>query len=204
MISVVVSAPSGTGKTTIIKRLLELDDRFQFSISTTTRERRPDEKEGLHYYYISEESFLEKIRGKEFVEWARVYNNYYGTTKKEIDRIQSAGKIPIFDVDVQGARQLKCAIENAVFIFVLPPSLQDLRERLFTRNTDSPAQRELRLNNAVSELREYAMYDYIVVNKSIDDAIADIMAIVRAESRRTFRMEHIMNNWRGEIDNSTR
>ena len=84
MISVVVSAPSGTGKTTIIKRLLELDDRFQFSISTTTRERRPDEKEGLHYYYISEESFLEKIRENEFVEWARVYNNYYGTTKKEI------------------------------------------------------------------------------------------------------------------------
>jgi guanylate kinase len=193
--SIIVSAPSGAGKTTLIRRLLSDDDRFTFAISTTTRERRRDETGGKSYYFTSQEEFFEMIRRNEFLEWAVVHQNYYGTTKKEIDRIKAEGKIPIFDVDVQGARQLKGRIEDAVFIFIFPPSPSVLRERLSKRETETPDQKEIRLQNALKEMRDYRIYDYIIINDVIEDALSSFKAVLAAEMCRTQRMESRIKHW---------
>ncbi len=193
--SVIVSAPSGAGKTTLIRRLLAEDDRFGFSVSTTTRKCRKDELEGQSYYFLGQEEFFEKIRRDEFVEWAVVHQNYYGTTKKEIDRIQTSGKIPIFDVDVQGARQLKGKIDEAVFIFIFPPSPEVLRDRLSKRETETPEQKEIRLQNALNELRDYRIYDYIIINDVIGEALDKFKAIISAEMSKTRRMEFKIKHW---------
>lgn len=191
----VVSAPSGAGKTTLIKKLLATDDRFTFSVSTTTRPRRPGELDGQSYYFASVDEFRQKIEKNEFIEWAIVHRNYYGTTKKEVDRLGLMGKIPIFDVDVQGARQLKKKIEGSVFVFIVPPSLEVLRERLKKRETESREERDLRLENALQELGEYGLYDYIVVNDSLDRALRELQAIIAAEMCRTPRMSGFIKSW---------
>ena len=191
----VVSAPSGAGKTTLIKKLLATDERFTFSVSTTTRPRRPGELDGQSYYFTSVDEFRQKIEKNEFIEWAIVHRNYYGTTKKEVDRLGLMGKIPIFDVDVQGARQLKKKIEGSVFVFIVPPSLEVLRERLKKRETESREERDLRLENALQELGEYGHYDYIIVNDSLDRALRELQAIVAAEMCRTRRMAGFIKSW---------
>ena len=180
-ISVVISAPSGAGKSTIIDALLMDDERFEFSVSTTTRARRGSEVEGENYNYITEERFRKMIENNEFLEWALVHQNYYGTTKKEIDRIQATGRIPIFDVDIQGTMQLKKNLKSGVFIFIVPPSFSELEKRLTQRNTDSPEQISIRLENARQELKKYDLYDYLVVNDILDSAVGKIKSIVTAE-----------------------
>jgi len=180
-LAVVISAPSGSGKSTLIRRLLEVDKRFSFSISVTTRKPREGEIDGLQYKFVAESEFKESIARGEFVEWAVVHGNYYGTPKKEIDRIQRGGNIPVFDVDVQGARSLKSSLEGAVYIIIVPPSLRELEARLRKRKSDTEEQIRMRLKNAIGELREYRMYDYIVVNDRIDVALEQIQAIVTAE-----------------------
>jgi guanylate kinase len=194
-ITIVVSAPSGTGKSTIIGDLLSCDDRFTFVVSTTTRKIREGEAESVNYYYTSLEDFRNKIRNDEFLEWAIVHQNYYGTTKKEIDRISRIGRIPLFDVDVQGARNLKQKLSDAVYIFIIPPSYDILRERLSKRNTETEEQIGIRMQNAVDELKEFVHYDYIVVNDNVGKACGDIKAIIRAEickvSRNNERLEKI-------------
>lgn len=187
--SIVVSAPSGAGKTTIIKRLVALDDRFEFSVSTTTRPPRRSEEFARSYYFVGIEEFHEMVRRGEFIEWAEVHQNYYGTTKKEVDRIKSTGKIPIFDVDVQGARQLKGRIDDAVFIFIAPPSVDSLRERLVKRDTESTEQIELRLNNAIKELQDYVLYDYVIINDSVESSVENMRNIVGAETCRMHRVK---------------
>jgi guanylate kinase len=179
--SFVVSAPSGAGKTTLINMLLSVDDRFGFSISTTTRPVRPGEIEGKSYYFTDVAGFRAMIEEGAFVEWARVHGNYYGTAKKEIDRILNTGKIPIFDVDVQGARAMKNAVDGAAYIFIVPPSREVLELRLRNRKTDSEEQIQIRLRNAIRELKEYALYDYIVVNDDLDTALNQVRSIVTAE-----------------------
>ncbi len=184
-LSVVISAPSGAGKTTLINRLLSFDDRFEFSISTTTRPRRQGETGGKSYDFVGESEFKDMIARDAFMEWALVHGNYYGTTKKEIDRIRSDGKIPIFDVDVQGARNLKPGLDSAVYIFIVPPSREVLESRLRNRKTDSEEQIQIRLCNAIRELGEYAQYDYIVINDDLDVALNEIRSIVTAELCKT-------------------
>lgn len=188
-LSIVVSAPSGTGKTTLIYRLLKKVPELSFVTSTTTREKRINEEEGKNYYYVSGAEFEEMLENNEFLEWAKVHGNNYGTTKKEVDRIKDAGQIPVFDVDVQGARNLKSIMGGAVFIFIIPPSMEALRTRLRDRGTDSAEQIETRLNNAIAELEEYTMYDYMVVNEQIDLALSDLYSIIRSQMLTRAAME---------------
>ncbi|RPI93931.1 MAG: guanylate kinase, partial [Spirochaetales bacterium] len=121
--------------------------------------------------------------------WAEVHQNYYGTAKKEVDRIKSTGRIPIFDVDVQGARQLKGRIDDAVFIFIAPPSVDSLRERLVKRDTESTEQIELRLSNAIKELQDYVLYDYVIINDSVESSVGSMRSIVGAEMCRMHRVK---------------
>ena len=180
-ISIIVSAPSGCGKTTIIERLLSRDNSFEFVVSTTTRDKRKGETGGKNYYFISSKEFKDLIDRNELIEWSIVYENYYGITKKEFDRIQSAEKIPIFDVDVQGAVKLKDKLKNAVYIFIVPPSFEVLKERLIERKTDSKKSIEVRLQNVRNELKHVSFFDYVIVNDIIDTAVDDLSAIIRAE-----------------------
>ncbi len=191
-LSVVISAPSGAGKTTLINRLLSADDRFVFSISTTTRPKRAGETDGGSYYFVAESEFQELIKRDAFIEWARVHGNYYGTTKKEIDRICRAGKIPIFDVDVQGARTLQGKLDNAVYLFIVPPSREVLESRLRNRKTDSEEQIQIRMRNALREMKEYDLYDYIIVNDDLDVALNQLGSIVTAELCRKDKVSNII------------
>ncbi|HRS63450.1 MAG TPA: guanylate kinase [Spirochaetota bacterium] len=185
----VISAPSGAGKTTLITRLLRSDDRFMFSISTTTRKMRPGESHGVNYYFVSKEKFLEMIENDEFFEWAEVYGNYYGTSKKEIDRILKSGKFPLFDVDVQGSKILRKKLPDAVFIFIIPPSLNILKARLIGRQTESEEELDVRLKNAAKEINEYKNFDYVIVNTVLEESMTKLKAIVEAEICKTKNIE---------------
>ena len=187
-LSLIISAPSGAGKTTIIRRLMDENPLLAFSVSTTTRKMREGEIEGDSYYYTDHETFQRMVDAGEFVEWAKVHTNFYGTAKKEVDRIRAAGKIPVFDVDVQGARNLRDNIDDAVLIFILPPSVDSLVERLRHRNTESEEELAIRIDNAIRELREYRNYDYFVINDRLEEAIADTRSVIRAELLRRDRM----------------
>jgi guanylate kinase len=169
------------------------DARLAFSISTTTRPPRGAEKDGCEYYFRSREQFMEMVEKGEFLEWAEVHGNCYGSTKKEVDRIAAAGRIPIFDIDVQGAAQLKKTLPGAVFIFIFPPSREILRQRLENRNTDSPGQVQLRLKNALEEMRQWTMFDYAVINDELTAALDDVRSVIRAELLRTQRMYHVID-----------
>ncbi|HOK03047.1 MAG TPA: guanylate kinase [Spirochaetota bacterium] len=185
----VISAPSGAGKTTLITRLLRSDDRFMFSISTTTRKMRPGESHGVNYYFVSKEKFLEMIDNDEFFEWAEVYGNYYGTSKKEIDRILKSGKFLLFDVDVQGSKILRKKLPDAVFIFIIPPSLNILKARLIGRQTESEEELDVRLKNAAKEINEYKNFDYVIVNTVLEESMTKLKAIVEAEICKTKNIE---------------
>jgi guanylate kinase len=196
--NVVISAPSGSGKTTIINELMLSDPRFEFSLSTTTREMRSGEEEGKDYNYVKPVEFEKMIERGEFLEWAVVHGNYYGTLKKEIDRISGTGNIPIFDVDVQGGLSLKEKLEDAVFIFIIPPSQAALEERLTRRKTESKNSIELRLKNAEEELKSCEIYDYIVVNDDLEHALDRLKSIITAEFCRFDRMINFITNWRSK------
>jgi len=202
-IKIVISAPSGAGKTTLITRLVKEVRGLEFSISTTTRSSRRGEVDGKSYYFISKDEFRKKINESAFVEWAMVHGNYYGTSKKEIDRITSDGNIPIFDVDVQGSHSLRDKLDNAVFILIVPPSIAELEKRLRLRNTDSESVIQLRLRNAVGELKHYDNFDYIVVNDDLERALDDLKSIIIAEQRRTDRNLELIKRLQEEhIDNT--
>ncbi len=183
-LSIVISAPSGAGKSTIIKRILARLDQLEFAISSTTRPKREGECCGKDYHFLSSDKFQKQIDDDGFVEWAVVHDNYYGTSKKELDRINSLGKIPLFDVDVQGAKSLRNNLYGAIFIFILPPSLQELERRLRSRNTDSEEQIQIRLGRARGEIQQSSLFDYIVINSDINAAVDDVTAIIRAAQMR--------------------
>ncbi len=204
--AIVVSAPSGTGKTTIIQNVVHDTGNYEFVVSTTTRPRRSNEVADKNYYFIPVDEFKRMIEEGGFIEWAFVHGNYYGITKKEIDRIKATRKIPIFDVDVQGAATLRKSLPDAVFVYIVPPSLKVLQERLRGRGTDSEEQIRLRLHNAIEELKYYQYYDYIIINDSIPEACDCFRSILRAESCRTARLEKKVMKILGEQtnDNSAR
>lgn len=186
--AIVVTAPSGAGKTTIIRRVLKDLPDVDFSVSATTRPMRSGEREGIDYYFISKEEFKKQIDSDEFVEWANVHENFYGTQKKELDRIYKAGKIPLLDIDVQGSKSLRIKNFDTVRIFIVPPSLSILEERLGKRGTDSQEQIKIRLSNAVSEMEQYSMSDYILVNDDLSQTASVFKSIVTAELHKTKRM----------------
>jgi guanylate kinase len=173
---VIFSAPSGAGKTTIIKELLKRGLSLEFSISATTRERRPNEQFGKDYYFLSVEDFKNKIKKNEFVEWEEVYtNNFYGTLEEEIERIWSQGNHVIFDVDVDGGINLKKTFgDRALAVFVKPPSLDALRERLTGRDTETKESVERRMAKAPQELEKSKEFDYVLLNDNLERAIVHI------------------------------
>ncbi|MCE5309468.1 MAG: guanylate kinase [Acidobacteriales bacterium] len=185
----IISAPSGSGKSTLVARLMEMVPRLHFSVSYTTREPRGQEKSGESYRYISREEFEAAIARDEFLEYAEVFGNYYGTHRSELDGAREKGEDLVLDIDVQGARQLRGKIPDAVSIFILAPSREILEERLRARSEDSEQVIERRLREAAKEIRNYAAYDYIVVNREVGAAADTLAAIVKAERIRRCRME---------------
>jgi len=184
----ILSAPSGAGKTTLYNGLRANYPEIRLSVSWTTRERRRGEISGRDYRFISERQFAALKRRGEFAEWARVHDYFYGTPKKPLDRAVKAGQDIFLDIDVQGARKIKQAYPEAVAIFVLPPSMTELKRRLSTRGTDDKAIIERRLANARGEMSEIIKYDYYVVNRELGAAIRSLSAIVEAERARTARV----------------
>lgn len=188
----IISAPSGSGKSTLVKRILARDPKLLFSVSYTTRQPRGKEKQGENYQYITREEFEERLKRDEFLESADVFGNYYGTHRSVWDRAQAEGRDLLLDIDVQGAQQLKKKIPEAVSIFVLAPSRAVLEQRLRARGEDAEQVVQKRLAGAAKEIRNYARYDFIVVNDQVDEAVANLEAIIRAERVRRARMEERM------------
>jgi guanylate kinase len=183
----VLAAPSGAGKTTLSRALLEQDDQLSLSVSVTTRERRPGEKEGKHYFFISQERFDEMVAEDALLEYARVFGCSYGTPRGPVDVALATGSDIMFDIDWQGFRQLRAALgQDVVGIFIRPPSLAVLRERL-TKRGDNPEQIEARMQHAGAEISHAGEFDYIVENRDLDMALADIRAILRASRLASFR-----------------
>ncbi|MHC1732499.1 MAG: guanylate kinase [Bacteroidales bacterium] len=176
----IISAPSGAGKSTLVSHLLEARLPLLFSVSATSRKPRGNEVDGREYYFITAAEFRRRIRRGEFVEWQEVYkDHYYGTLHKELERISSEGKIPLFDVDVMGGINLKKIFgEDALSVFVMPPSVEELRNRLIRRGTDSPEKIEMRVDKAASEILLADRFDLVIINDDLETACTEIMRIV--------------------------
>jgi guanylate kinase len=176
---IIFSAPSGSGKTTIINSLLKMFPSLEFSISATDRNPRENESEGIHYYFLSPDEFKSKIINGEFMEWEEVYGgSMYGTLFSEIDRICKAGKVALFDLDVNGALKVKKRFKNALLIFVLPPSIETLKDRLEKRSSETPEFLEKRLDKAKEEIMHATKFDYILLNDDFDEALVEIHGVV--------------------------
>jgi guanylate kinase len=189
----VVSGPSGAGKGTLCQALLTRDRNLRFSVSATTRPPRSGEVDGVHYFFWSEERFAEAAGQGCFLEWARVYGHLYGTPVSEVERGLKEGVDVLLDLDIQGARQVKQEMPGAVLIFILPPSLKTLADRIARRATEVEEERRLRLEAAVGIIRAAGEFDYIVVNDDLEGAAARLGAIVVAERCRTLRLSETVS-----------
>lgn len=188
----VVSGPSGTGKTTLCKELTRRIPNLRFSISYTTRSPRRNEKSGKDYYFVTAELFEKMIDNGEFAEWAEIYGNRYGTTRSSIDQALHEGCDLIFDIDAQGARQLKEAYPSGISIFLLPPSVSELEKRLCTRKTDSEDTIRERMNKARQEISGVEFYKYIVVNNVLEETLQILQSIIVAEKH---RRKNMLRTW---------
>jgi len=177
----VFSAPSGSGKTTIVHYVLKNFSRFVFSVSATTRKRRSSEKEGVDYFFISEEEFKKKIDTGEFVEWEKFYDYYYGTLKDFVDGNLTKGLSTVFEVDVKGALSIKKAYKNSVLIFIAPPSIDALKDRLIKRNTETDEDLKKRIERAEMELSFKDQFDYVVSNVDLEEAKKEVKKIIEKE-----------------------
>ena len=177
---IVVSGPSGCGKGTILAEILK-DDKFFYSISATTRSPRPGEEDGVNYFFLSKDRFEKLIEEDGMLEYASYCENYYGTPRKPVEDMLEQGKHVILEIEVQGAMKIKEKCPEAVFLFILPPSLKELRRRLNKRGTEAEDVIEKRLNEAAGEIGQAYKYDYAVINGDLDAAVEDIKAIIRAE-----------------------
>lgn len=180
---VVLSAPSGTGKSTLATMLLERNLNFALSVSYTTRKPRGDEQHGQHYFFVDEAEFERMIKAKEFLEYAHVFGkSWYGTARSTVENFLSNGKNVLFDIDVQGAHQLKTAFQDrCITVFILPPSFSELEQRLKGRKTESPEAIEMRLKTARQEMKAAPSFDYRVTNKDLESAYHDLETILKNE-----------------------
>lgn len=178
----VVTGPSGVGKTTVMERLLEQDERLTYSVSHTTREARPNEAHGEDYYFVDKDEF-ERIRDREgFLEWAEIYGDYYGTSRREVDRVREEGLDTFLDIDVQGAEQLREDPDlDAVFVFLAPPSLEELEKRISRRGAESEETMRKRLRVARKEITRIPEFDYLIINKELEETISLLGSVVKAE-----------------------
>ena len=177
----VVAAPSGAGKSSLVNALLELDAQVRPSVSHTTRAPRGQEKHGREYFFVSEPEFDAMVQGNAFVEWALVHNHRYGTSKKAIEERMTQGSDVILEIDYQGALQIKQIFANAVTIFILPPSWDELRSRLERRGEDSPDVIDTRLENAAAEMAQVSQFDFVIINELFDRAVFDLKSIVHSQ-----------------------
>lgn len=189
---IVLSSPSGAGKTTIARLLMEADPRITMSISATTRPRRPGEVDHVHYHFVDDAEFDRMIAEGEFVEWAPVFGYRYGTPKAPVKAALREGRDILFDIDWQGARQLEPDFgEHLVTIFLLPPSMKELERRLQARGTDSEQVIADRMRRAADEIDHWAEYEYVLVNRDTDECLAQVRAIVAAEQSKRVRQTHL-------------
>ncbi|MBI4456983.1 MAG: guanylate kinase [Acidobacteria bacterium] len=188
----VISAPSGSGKTSLAKRILAELDAISFSISFTTRPPRGEEKPGREYHFVDEKQFRQMIAESRFLEWENVYGNYlYGTAEAPVNEALARNEDVLLDVDVKGARKVKTCRPEAILVFVMPPSYHELERRLRQRGLDSETQILSRLRIAGEEIKDYKMYDYLIVNRDIDESVSRLKAIILAVRSRSSRMERI-------------
>lgn len=194
---IVISAPSGAGKTTICKNLIKTSPNLIFSVSMTTRQPRDNEIDGLDYFFISVDEFKNGIKKGKFIEWAMVYGDYYGTPKKFINDSLASGMDILLDLDVQGAMSIKKEYKDkAVLIFIIPPFLEDLKTRLSNRMTDSQEEIEKRLSFATEELKNINKYDYCVINDDIGTTVGKLKSIITAEKSKVKRIsKELLKNW---------
>lgn len=186
---IVISGPSGAGKGTICKALLEKKDDLFLSVSATTREPRAGEVHGVNYYFLSKEEFLNKVDEGDFLEWAEVYGNYYGTPKSKVEEMLNEGKNVILEIDIQGALKVKENCEDGVFIFILPPSMEELKQRIIKRGSETPESLLRRFNSAYAEINYISKYNYGVINDEVELAVKKIENILCAEECRVDRLE---------------
>lgn len=182
---IILSGPSGAGKGTVCQAATAHNPNLKISISATTRAPRGAERDGVEYFFLDKADFEKKIEEDAFLEYAKVHDHYYGTPKAHVLQMLDEGTDVILEIDVQGAAQIKEKLGFGVLIFIAPPSIQVLKERLVNRKTDSDAQIQLRMKNALTELQQAEHYDYVIVNDTVDQAVADLEAIIRAERCRT-------------------
>ncbi len=185
---VVVTAPSGAGKTTVIGRLLGRNELYSYSVSATTRPARDNEIHGKHYFFLDRREFEAGVAGGEFAEWAEVHGNLYGTLKSQIDGILAGGRYVLMDVDTRGALSLRESYPDGVYIQLIPPSMEELRHRLCGRGTEDEQALCKRLHNAIGEIEKMDKFDYLVINDAIDLACDRIEGIIAAESLKVSRL----------------
>jgi guanylate kinase len=188
----VLSSPSGGGKTSIAKNLLQGRDDLGYSVSATTRSIRPNERDGVDYYFLTRSEFLRRQEAGEFVEWATYGGELYGTLRSEIERIFARGRHAVLDIEIEGARQIRASFPNSVHLFVLPPSAEVLVGRLTGRNTEPADLVRERIARAADELAAVREYDYVIVNQDLVIAVAQVAAILDAESRRVSRQDTLV------------
>ena len=194
-ILIVISAPSGTGKSTLTKLLLSEFKNIEFSVSFTTRQPRKNEINGKDYFFVSVEKFKKMIEEGDFLEWANVYGNYYGTSKSQVLKALNSGKDVLLDIDTQGAMSVKENFPQAVLIFFLPPSLEELRNRLLKRKTETKEEIEKRLTIARKEIAKALKYDYLIVNDNLKVAYEKFKAIILAEKCKTSRLKENISDF---------
>ncbi len=199
----VVSSPSGGGKGTIIRHVLDVVDNLRYSVSYTTRAPRQSEVDGREYFFVSRETFADMVAAGEFLESACVHGYFYGTSKKQIIEQTAAGADIILEVDVQGAASVRKLLMDSVSIFILPPSYEVLRRRLIARGTDPPEELEVRLRNAPEELKQYSAFDYVIINDEIDRASAQLASIIYAERARCMRQESLVREVISKFENNS-
>lgn len=190
----IISAPSGAGKTSLVGKLIQQDNAIMVSVSSTTRDKRPGEEDGVNYHFLSVDSFNEKISQGDFLEHAQVFDNFYGTSKSSVEQQLKAGKDVILEIDWQGAEQVRKLMPEAISIFILPPSRDELHRRLTGRGTDSAEIIERRMEEAESEMSHYAEFDYIVINNNFDIALHELQTIFIAQRLTQIRQAEIHKN----------
>ena len=196
----VVSGPSGAGKGTICKALLNKNDQIKLSVSATTRKPRNGEVHGVNYFFIEKEEFSKMIENGEFWEYAQIYDNFYGTPKAAIIECLEKGQDVILEIEMQGARQIKEVYPEGVFIFVLPPSLEELKSRIVGRGTETQEEIEKRFSCAFEEINQIVNYDYFIVNEDIEKSVSDVEAIICAEKNKVTRYKNnIIDKFKEEL-----
>ena len=196
----VVSGPSGAGKGTICKALLNKNDKIKLSVSATTRKPRNGEVHGVNYFFLEKEEFTTMIENGEFLEYAQIYDNFYGTPKSAIIECLEKGQDVILEIEMQGAKQIKEVYPEGVFIFVLPPSLEELKSRIVGRGTETQEEIEKRFSCAFEEINQIVNYDYFIVNEDIEKSVNDVEAIIASEKNKVIRYKNnIIDKFKEEL-----